>query len=129
MKVMNEKMREMKLDAKMKIFTYVPKAAGNKPEAWFPILQSYIDLCADGFLRFRQEGQARDEKDPVQRFLDTTYGWSEYMLNDRILARRPWVFEGNQYMSIDDYLDDPDDVNKVPAALYPTDYSVKYFDT
>ena len=124
---LNEKMRNMKLDASMELFTYVPQAAGNKPEAWFPILQSYIDLCANGFLRFRQEGQARDENDPVRRFLDTTYGWSEYMLNDRTLARRPWVFEGSQYV-IDDYLDDLDDVNDIPAALYPSDYSVKYFD-
>lgn len=124
---LNDVMKSMKLDPSMLLFTYVPESAGNQPTAWFPILQSYIDLCANGFLRFRKDGQQRDEDDPVRRFLDTTYGWSEYMLNDRVLARRPWVFESSQFV-IDDYLDDEDDVHDIPAALYPSDFTVKYFD-
>jgi len=124
---LNDKMKAMKLNPNMLLFTYVPQSAGNKPTAWFPILQSYIDLCANGFLRFRKDGQVRDCNDPVRRFLDTTYGWSEYMLNDRVLARRPWVFQSSQFV-IDDYLDDEDDKHDIPAALYPSDYTVKYFD-
>uniref|UniRef100_A0A7M5XE70 Gamma-glutamylcyclotransferase n=2 Tax=Clytia hemisphaerica TaxID=252671 RepID=A0A7M5XE70_9CNID len=123
---LNETMQDMKLDSSMLLFTYVPNCDGNAPEAWFPILQSYVDLCANGFLRFRKEEQPRDASDPVRRFLDTTHKWSKYMLNDRVLARRPWVSEKNQFV-IDDYLDDEDDVNDIPAALYPTDFSVRFF--
>jgi len=123
---LNEIMRGMKLDASTQLFTYVPTEAGNKPNAMYPILQSYIDLCADGFLKFRPAGIPRDDNDPVRRFLDTTYGWSHYMLNDRILARRPWKYEDNSY-TIDDYLDDEDDVNDIPPALYPEDYAVKFY--
>ena len=79
-----------------------------------------------GFLKFRPANVPRDENDPVRRFLDTTHGWSKYMLNDRILARRPWKYESNQFI-IDDYLDDEDDVHDIPAALYPEDYAVRYF--
>jgi len=124
---LNEVMRGMKLEPQMLLFTYVPEESGNAPNAMFPIVQSYVDLCAGGFLMFRVEGNPRDENDPVRRFLDTTYGWSEYMLNDRILARRPWKYESNHFI-IDDYLDDEDDVHDIPAALYPEEYSVKYSD-
>merc|ERR1712080_48631 len=79
-------------------------------------------MCADGFLKFRKEGV----NDPVRRFLDTTHGWSIYMLNDRVLARRPWVHTKNSYV-IDDYLDDEDDAHDIPAALYPTDFAVRFF--
>jgi len=123
---LNETMQNMTLSPTMELFTYVPNSAGNAPEAWFPILQTYIDLCANGFLRFRTEGQERNSDDPVRRFLDTTFGWSRYMLNDRPVARRPWVSEKNQFV-IDDYLDDEDDVHDIPAALYPTDFAVRYF--
>jgi len=121
---LNDEMKGIQLGKKTDVFTYVPETAGNKPEAWFPILQSYIDLCATGFLRFRQGEKKLG--DPVKVFLDTTYGWSKYMLNDRVLARRPWVFEDKQFV-IDDYLDDDDDVHDIPAALYPTDFTVRYF--
>jgi len=123
---LNEDVRRMKVDSTMEIFAFVPQTAGNAPNAMFPILQSYIDLCTNGFLRFRKKNQKRNCKDPVRRFLDTTSGWSRYMLNDRPIPRRPWVYQKNGAI-IDDYLDDEDDVNFIPAALYPTDYSVRFF--
>lgn len=124
---LNKVMQGMKLDSSMQLFTYVPETGGNKPTVMYPILQSYVDLCASGFLKFRIEGAPRDENDPVRRFLDTTFGWSEYMLNDRVLARRPWKYEGNQFI-IDDYLDDEDDVHDIPPALYPEDFAVRFHD-
>jgi len=129
--IMNEGLvdwiQNMKLESSMQLFTYVPETGGNKPIAQFPILQSYIDLCAGGFLKFRKPNQPRDDTDPVRRFLDTTFGWSEYMLNDRVLARRPWKFCCNHFV-IDDYLDDEDDVHDIPPALYPEEFVVRFWD-
>ena len=35
------------LDPAAQLFTYVPKDASNQqPSAMYPILQSYVDLCA-----------------------------------------------------------------------------------
>ena len=115
----------MRLDPSARLFAYVPEESGNKPNALYPILQSYVDLCTNGFLKFRAEGVRLERNDPVRRFLDTTYGWSKYMLNDRILARRPWTHEGNFFV-IDDSLDDEYDVHDIPPALYPEDYAVMY---
>lgn len=122
-----DEIRAMKLEPQMQLFTFVPESEGNAPNAMFPILSTYVDLCAGGFLKFRKENQPRDESDPVRNFLDTTFGWSEYFLNDRVVARRPWKHEDNSFV-IDDYLDDEDDVHDIPAALYPVDYAVVYFD-
>jgi len=126
----NNEMLAMKVDDSAQLFTFVPEAAGNAPNAMFPVLMTYVDLCAGGFLKFRKEGQIRNDTmnlDPVRAFLDTTHNWSERMLNDRVVARRPWKHEDNSFV-VDDYLDDEDDVNDIPAALYPVDYSVIYHD-
>merc|ERR1719483_1330883 len=85
---LNEIMQNTELDDSMEIFTYVPENAGDVPDAEYPILQSYVDLCSDGFLKFKAPDTPRDESDPLRKFIDTTFGWSKYMLNDRVLARR-----------------------------------------
>ena len=71
---LNDVMRSMKLDPSDQLFTYVPVKGGNRPSALYPILQSYVDLCAGGFLKFRPAGVPRDSADPVRRFLDTRCG-------------------------------------------------------
>lgn len=63
------------------IYYYVPKHH-NPPDTERPILQSYVDICVTGCL----------ETDVAfaDHFIKTTHGWTNW-INDRILARRPWV--------------------------------------
>jgi hypothetical protein len=66
------------------IWIYVPKedTAGG-PSFDYPLLQTYIDVVIEG--GFEHSPQFARE------ILDTTEGWSPFWLNDRELARRPWV--------------------------------------
>jgi hypothetical protein len=54
------------------------------PSAAYPILQSYLDLVIEGGLEFGA--------DYAREILASTVDWSAYWLNDRPLARRPWVY-------------------------------------
>ena len=90
------------------IWVYIPAASGspstNLPEADadFPILQSYIDVVLEGALEYGT--------DYAKELIETTAGWSRYWLNDRELARRPWVHD-NRYQPVDHLLQ-----NTAPAA-------------
>jgi hypothetical protein len=51
----------------------------------------------------------------------TTKGWSNYWLNDRLLARRPWV-EDTKYSAVDSLL------KGIPSFQYrllPEDYAAQ----
>ena len=68
-------------------------AWGSAPQSSrYPILQSYIDVCLSGCL---EHGEAF-----AREFIETTFLWSPFWLNERELARRPWVHE-HQYVQID----------------------------
>ena len=51
----------------------------------FPILQSYIDAIVEGALDYGS--------DYAREMIETTADWSRFWLNDRAMARRPWVFD------------------------------------
>ena len=75
-----------------KIWVYVPQATGNDPgvglplpDAKFPMLQSYIDVVVEGGLEYGE--------DFAKELIATTADWSGFWLNDRELARRPWVHD------------------------------------
>jgi hypothetical protein len=53
------------------------------PDAQFPLLESYIDLVVEGGLEYGP--------DFARELIETTFDWSDYWLNDRELARHPWV--------------------------------------
>lgn len=81
------------------VWVYVPKAAGkepgealSRPDARYPLLESYIDVVIEGGLEYGP-GFARE-------IVETTRDWSPYWLNDRTLARRPWIFH-RQFAQID----------------------------
>lgn len=81
-----------------KIWTYVPNInSSNNNRAHYdnPICQSYIDLCLEGCLKYGE--------DFAKEFLDTTFGWNEHWINDRLLPRRPWIHQP-LYMKIDNLL-------------------------
>lgn len=83
------------------IWAYVPKrfeTAGAEPllpDINNPILQSYLDLCMEGALEFGTEF--------AREFVATTADWDSSWLNDRPVARRPWM-ETKQAGTIDEIL-------------------------
>lgn len=84
------------------IWVYIPHAPGQPPGvgleppgAAFPILQSYVDIVIQGGLEY---GPAY-----AREIIETTKDWSADWLNDRELARRPWVFD-KDYAAVDKLL-------------------------
>lgn len=85
----------MQLPKDGQLWIYVPKK-NNSASPTHPIIQSYVDICVTGFLDY-------GEKFAIE-FLETTDNWSIYWLNDRLVARRPWV-HFKQHTRVDDLLD------------------------
>jgi hypothetical protein len=90
------------LPADGKIWVYVPDRPGKPPgvelpppDAEYPLLQSYIDVVIEGGLEYGP--------DFAREIIETTEGWGKYWLNDRRLARRPWVFDSS-YQLVDELL-------------------------
>ena len=87
------------LPAEGMIWVYVPKADGKEPGVGlplpspdYPMLESYIDVVIEGGLEYGP--------DFAREIVLTTQDWSSSWLNDRALARRPWVFDKN-YATVD----------------------------
>lgn len=57
--------------------------AADQADFEHPLLQSYIDVVVEGGLEYGD--------DFADEILETTADWNPYWLNDRMLARRPWV--------------------------------------
>ncbi|SAK90322.1 hypothetical protein AWB76_06542 [Caballeronia temeraria] len=81
------------------VWVYVPKVEGEQPgerlpvpDAKFPIVESYVDVVIEGGLEYGA--------DFAREIIETTRDWSAYWLNDRTLARRPWVFD-KQFAKVD----------------------------
>jgi hypothetical protein len=94
------------------IWTYVPAddaAAAPRMAASddFPLLQSYIDATIEGALDYGV--------DYAREVIETTADWSRYWLNDRAMARRPWIYD-RHYAEADALLSTIE-----PAASYFTD--------
>jgi len=75
-----------------RIWVYVPARQGEvpgvglpEPDASFPLLESYIDVVLEGALEYGT--------DYARELIETTSDWSRFWLNDRELARRPWVHD------------------------------------
>ncbi|QCP54182.1 gamma-glutamylcyclotransferase [Trinickia violacea] len=87
------------LPAQGTVWVYVPKAEGKAPgeglpvpDARYPLVESYIDVVIEGGLEYGPEF--------AREIIETTRDWSPYWLNDRTLARRPWVFD-KQFEEVD----------------------------
>ncbi|WP_428389759.1 gamma-glutamylcyclotransferase family protein [Mucisphaera sp.] len=61
-----------------------------EPTATYPIVQSYLDICLTGCLEIDDHLNQPDH-DFTRQFLDTTSGWNEHWVNDRIHPRRPFA--------------------------------------
>jgi hypothetical protein len=94
-----------------------PGVGPSGPDAEFPLLESYIDVVVEGGLEYGPEF--------AREILETTDGWSRCWLNDRELARRPWVRDSNA-PRVDAI------IGKAPAAaalmtgrLFPEDFAAR----
>ncbi len=110
------------IPAKGHIWVYVPEVAGKEPgvdlpaaDARFPILESYIDVVVEGSLEYGPEF--------AREIIATTKDWSRNWLNDRDLARRPWVFD-KQYEAVDKLL--ADFAPHFADRMLSEEYTVKY---
>jgi hypothetical protein len=106
------------------IWTYVPaddagtasRLVGASDE--FPLLQSYIDATVEGALDYGV--------DYAREVIETTADWSPYWLNDREMARRPWIYD-RHYAEADALLSTTE-----PAAgyfadrMFPGPFSVRW---
>ena len=111
-----------RLPASAQIWAYVPiESAGpaaEPPSPRFPLLQSYIDVVIDGALEYG-ETFARE-------LIETTFGWNRFWLNDRELARRPWVHDKN-HTEVDALLSATEPAaTQFKSRLFPEEFS-KYF--
>jgi hypothetical protein len=103
-----------------RIWVYVPTRNGGEPgvglpspNGRYPLLQSYIDVVVEGGLEYGDEY--------AKELITTTKGWSNYWLNDRLLARRPWV-EDTKYSTVDSLLKG---IPSFQNRLLPEDYAAQ----
>lgn len=69
----------------------------NTPNRNFPIVQSYIDICINGYLELLAKYPFLEKEKFVQKFINETRFWNEYWVNDRIYPRRPFIHCPNAY--------------------------------
>jgi len=82
---------------------YFANTKVQKADAKFPIVQSYVDVCLTGCLQLEAAYPlARTisiKSGPPSRFselfIESTSDWSTYWENDRLLPRRPFVYQPN----------------------------------
>ena len=95
----------------------VPGQGLPEPDAMFPLLQSYIDVVVEGGLEYGPEF--------AREILETTDGWSRFWLNDRELARRPWVHDSRSD-AVDALLTaTPASTAQFPERAFPEMYGAK----
>lgn len=100
-----------------KIWVYIPEES-SRPSEDHPILQTYVDICVRGCLRWGGEALAGN-------FLISTFGWSEYFLNDAPLSRRPWLHRLD-YGVIDACLEKHAAHVKYFNRLHPEEFSARH---
>ena len=69
----------------------------HPPSYEYPILQTYIDVCILGCLEYGEKF--------ATEFIQTTFLWTKFWLNERELSRRPWLHQKG-YVKIDTLLRD-----------------------
>ena len=107
------------------IWVYVPAGPNGEagvglpaPDAQFPLLESYIDVVVEGGLEYGE--------DFARELIDTTSDWSDYWLNDRELARRPWVRDPRSAV-VDRLLNSaPGAAAKLKSRLFSEPYAIHW---
>jgi len=115
----------MPLPASGRIWVYIPVEAGGEPDvglspasAEFPLLQSYIDVVVEGALEYGESF--------ANELLETTSDWSDYWLNDRELARRPWVHNPAASRVDELLMATSEAAAKMKLRLFPESYAIHW---
>jgi hypothetical protein len=80
-------------DGEFWIYVNRPDAV-KPPSARYPIVQSYVDIFITGCLQLSELAVGYDG-DFADACIETTAGWSEHWVNDRIHPRRPFIDQPN----------------------------------
>jgi hypothetical protein len=120
-----EPMSWQQLPASGRIWVYIPVKADGEPgvglpgaSAEFPLLESYVDVVVEGALEYSETF--------AHELLETTSDWSDFWLNDRELARRPWVYNPAS-SQVDALLKaTPEAAAKLEWRLFPETYSIHW---
>ncbi len=80
--------------ASANVWAYVLPADSTvrQPDARYPIVQSYIDMCLTGCLDIEADFPAAAAADFSRMFIQTTKDWSSFWVNDRLYPRRAFIF-------------------------------------
>ena len=113
------------LPASGRIWVYIPVKGDDEPgvglpaaSAQFPLLESYVDVVVEGALEYGETF--------AHELLETTSDWSDYWLNDRELARRPWVYNPAS-SQVDELLKETSEAAaKLEWRLFPETYSIHW---
>jgi hypothetical protein len=104
---------------------YLPLKAEGPPgvgrpvaSAEFPLLESNIDVVVEGA---REYGETF-----ARELLETTSDWSNYWLNDRELARRPWVYNPASSEVDQLLMGTPEPAAKLRFRLFPESYAIHW---
>ncbi len=96
----------------------VPGEGLPEPDAAFPMLESYVDVVLEGAMEYGP--------DFARELIETTADWSRYWLNDRELARRPWVHDSKS-AAVDKLLaTTPPAASRLSDRLFPETFAVKW---
>src|SRR3984957_7809861 len=113
------------LPATGSIWVYIPVKADGEPgvrlpaaSAEFPLLQSYIDVVVEGAMDYGQPF--------AHELLETISDCSEYWLNDRELARRPWVYNPSSSQVDEVLMETSEAAAKLKFRLFPETYAIHW---
>lgn len=102
-----------------RIWVYIPEPNRlSEPDESFPLLQTYIDTCLRGCLDWGGTTL-------VSSFLKSTFGWSEFYLNDAPMSRRPWLHRP-EYSVIDKCLEENNIHVRFSERKHPEEFSSQH---
>ena len=82
------------------------------------MLESYIDVVVEGGLEYGE--------DFARELIETTFDWSDYWLNDRELARRPWVHDPASSEVDALLMSSPEAAAKLKSRLFSEPYAIHW---
>jgi hypothetical protein len=108
-----------------RIWVYIPIKPSGEPgvglpsaNAEFPMLESYIDVVVEGGFEYGE--------DFARELIETTSDWSDYWLNDRELARRPWVHDPASSEVDQLLMSSPEAAAKLKLRLFSEPYAIHW---
>ena len=108
-----------------RFWVYVPVRPNGEPgvglptaNAEYPMLESYIDVVVEGGLEYGE--------DFARELIETTFDWSDYWLNDRELARRPWVHDPASSEVDALLMSSPEAAAKLKSRLFSEPYAIHW---